>query len=87
MADLLSCPDMSGQGWNGFTGDYHELKGIWNKNADTFDIAISEYLRDLDNYKGQTFNYEETADMLETLYTYLEYAKENGYKIIAKFMD
>ncbi len=86
-ADLLANPDMSGKGWNGFTRDYHELKGIWNESGEQVSISIPEYLSDLDNYKDRSFNYGETADMLEALYKYLEYAKEHGYKITAKYID
>ena len=86
-ADLPAKPDMSGQGWNGFTRDYHELKGIWNESGEQVNISIPEYLSDLDNYNDQTFNYQETADMLEALYKYLNYAKERGYKITAKYID
>ncbi|MBQ7567844.1 hypothetical protein IJT17_03475 [bacterium] len=86
-ADLLDNPDMSGKGWIGFTRDYHELKGIWNEDYEPVSIDVSEYLKDLDYYTGQSFKFEETAEMFEALRKYLEYAQRNGYQISAHYDD
>ncbi|MBQ3683202.1 MAG: hypothetical protein II922_09010 [Succinimonas sp.] len=87
IADLLENPDMSGKGWKGLTRDYHELKGIWADDCEDTEIDAAEYLSDLACYVNQSFDYEETAEMLESLRKFLSYAKEQGFQVTAKFMD
>ena len=87
IADLLENPDMSGKGWKGLTRDYHELKGIWADDCEDTGIDAAEYLSDLACYVNQSFDYEETAEMLESLRKFLSYAKEQGFQVTAKFMD
>ena len=87
IADLLENPDMSGKGWKGLTRDYHELKGIWADDCEDIEIDAAQYLSDLAYYVNQSFDYEETAEMLESLRKFLSYAKEQGFQVTAKFMD
>ncbi|MBR1923917.1 MAG: hypothetical protein IJ839_01400 [Ruminobacter sp.] len=87
VADMLENPDMSGSGWKGLTRDYHELKGIWTDGDKEVEINVSEYLADLLYYSNKSFDYEETLEMFESLHKYLNYAKEQGYSVIAKFVD
>ena len=87
IADLLANPDMSGKGWKGLTRDYHELKGIWADDCEDIEIDAAQYLSDLAYYVNQSFSYEETAEMLESLIKYLSYAKEQGFEIMAKFIN
>ena len=87
IADLLENPDMSGNGWKGLTRDYHELKGIWADGCEDIEIDAAQYLSDLAYYVNQSFDYEETAEMLESLRKFLSYAKEQGFHVTAKFMD
>ncbi|WP_019002300.1 hypothetical protein [Succinimonas amylolytica] len=87
ISDLLENPDMSGNGWKGLTRDYHELKGIWADGGEDTEIDAAEYLSDLAYYVNQSFSYEETAEMLESLIKYLSYAKEQGFEIMAKFIN
>lgn len=86
-ADLLDAPDMSGKGWEGFTRDYHELKGIWDERKAETEIRISEYLKDLKNYKNASFDYEDTSEMATSLRKYLEYAQAHGFRVVARFVD
>ncbi len=87
IADLLENPDMSGKGWKGLTRDYHELRDIWADACEDTEIDAAEYLSDLACYVNQSFDYEETAEMLESLLKFLSYAKEQGFQVTAKFMD
>lgn len=86
-SDLLDNPDLSGKGWKGFTRDYHEYEGIWNGNEEMVQIDVREYLKDIDNYMGQSFSYEETPIMVEALREFLIYADENGYQVSAQYLD
>lgn len=86
-SDLLSNPNMSGKGWKGFTRDYHELKGVWNGENDCVSLNIPECIEDLNYYKGHSFSYEETADLLDNLLLFMEYAHKNGYKVTAQLVD
>ncbi len=87
IADLLENPDMSGKGWKGLTRDYHELRGIWADACEDTEIDAAEYLSDLACYVNQSFDYEETAEMLESLLKFLSYAKEQGFQVTAQFID
>ncbi len=87
IADLLANPDMSGKGWKVLTRDYHELKGIWADDCEDIEIDAAQYLSDLAYYVNQSFDYEETAEMLESLRKFLSYAKEQGFRGTEKFMD
>lgn len=87
IADLLANPDMSGKGWKGLTRDYHELRGIWADDCEDIEIDAAQYLSDLAYYVNQSFDYEETAEMLKSLLKFLSYAKEQGFQVTAKFMD
>lgn len=87
IADLLENPDMTGNEWKGLTRDYHELKGIWADNYEETEIDVTEYLDDLTYYVKNSFDYEETTEMLKSLLEYLNYAKIQGRTVLAKFID
>lgn len=86
-ADLLDNPDMSGRGWKGFTRDFHELKGIWNEEAEGVYILPEEYLEDLSAYKDVEFQYDETTEMYDSLERFLEDAKQRGCAVFAKCVE
>ena len=49
--DFLEDPDLSGDGWIGFTKDYQQCEGVWNEEMESYALDLDEYLLDLGQYK------------------------------------
>ena len=72
-ADILANPSLSGEGWTGFTRDYHQMERTYG--AENVVIDIQEYLNDLYNYAKRTFEFEETRACYNLLCNFLKYAE------------
>ena len=66
--DFLEEPDLSGDGWIGFTKDYQQCEGVWNEEMESYSLDLDEYLLDLGQYKDGEYDYQETAGMIKDLY-------------------
>ena len=71
-ADIFGEPPLSGDGWSGFTRDYHQMERTYGEKNIVIDIQ--EYLRDLYNYAKRQFEFEETKECYRLLCNFLEYA-------------
>lgn len=80
--DLLREPKIDGNGWLGFTRDYHQCEGAFSDDSEAVITNISEYLDDLKLYADRQFDYDETRDVYNLLYSWLEDAIKNGCKKI-----
>ena len=81
--DLLREPKIDGNGWLGFTRDYHQCEGAFGDDSEAVITDISEYLNDLNLYSDRQFDYEETKDVYNLLHSWLENAVKNGCKTIS----
>lgn len=76
--DILREPNLDGNGWFGFTKDYHQCEGAFGDDSEAVITNISEYLDDLKLYADRQFDYDETKDVYNLLYSWLEDAIKNG---------
>lgn len=76
--DFLEDPDLSGDGWAGFTRDYQQFEGIWDDAVEYCVLDLEEYLLDLSQYKDGKYDYQETADMIKNLMSFLREAQDIG---------
>lgn len=76
--DILSEPSLDGNGWRGFTRDYHQCEGAFGDDCKTIITDISEYLNDLKLYKKRNFDYDETQVVYDLICSWLENALKNG---------
>ncbi len=79
--DIFGKPILSNAGWTGFTRDYQEGKDAFGYGDSYIINDIHEYIRDLKNYKGKDFAYDETEDCLDLMIAFFEFAEENFMKI------
>ena len=83
--DISRDPDLEGAGWLGFTRDYHQCKGAFGDESIEVITNISEYLDDLKSYATRKFDYEDTKDVYDMLFSWLEEAiNKKCKKIIVK---
>ena len=75
--DLLREPKIDGNGWLGFTRDYHQCEGAFGDNSEAVITDIPEYLNDLKLYEDRQFDYAETKDVYNLLCSWLENAIKN----------
>lgn len=80
--DIFGNPSLDGNGWTGFTKDYNQLEGAFAENADCEEIKPNEYLEDILQYKEKTFDYEETAAVVDLICELLQYAIDNDKSVI-----
>lgn len=80
--DIFGKPLPYNGGWSGFTRDYQECKGAFGSEAFEYIQNISEYLSDLGQYEGRSFQYEETGDCHRLLIAFLRLAKEKKSSIV-----
>ena len=85
--DFLEDPDLSGDGWIGFTKDYQQCEGVWNEEMESYALDLDEYLLDLGQYKDGEYDYQETAGMIKDLISYLTEAKNIGVNVMAKVVE
>lgn len=80
--DLLREPKIDGNGWLGFTRDYHQCEGAFGDDSVGIITNLTEYLDDLKLYADRQFDYDETKDVYDLLYSWLEEAIKNRCKKI-----
>lgn len=78
---ILSDPVLDGKGWKGMTRDYHQLEGPFAEDGKSIEIDPEEYLEDLCQYEDKPFDEPETADVLQLILSFLDYAKRGNYKV------
>lgn len=83
--DIYDTPSLDGNGWNGFTRDYHQMEGIFANGSGIAEINPKEYLDDLMLYKDKDFDFEETAQVFDLMVTLFEKAIENGVMVKVEF--
>ena len=76
--DILRKPNLDGNGWQGFTRDYHQCEGAFGDESKRSITNLIEYLDDLKLYAYREFDYDDTKDVYDLLYSWLEEAINNG---------
>lgn len=82
--DIFDTPSLDGNGWKGFTRDYHQFEGIFSENGGVYEINPAEYLEDLMLYKEKNFDFDETRDVLNLVAYLLEKAIREGVTVKAE---
>lgn len=72
--DIYDMPPLDGNGWKGFTRDYHQLEGIFSERGGVYEINPSEYLEDLTLYREKSFEFDETTGVFDLIASLLEKA-------------
>ena len=75
--DILREPNLDGNGWLGFTRDYHQCEGAFGDESKGSITNLIEYLDDLKLYADREFDYDDTRDVYNLLYSWLEEAINN----------
>ena len=79
--DIYDTPTLDGNGWKGFTRDYHQFEGVFSEDGGITEIDPSEYLEDLMLYKEKTFEFEETTEVFNLMVSFLEEAIKHGVNV------
>lgn len=79
--DIYDTPTLDGNGWKGFTRDYHQFEGVFSEDGGITEIDPSEYLEDLMLYKEKSFEFEETAEVFNLMVSFLEEAIKQGVNV------
>ena len=79
--DIYDTPTLDGNGWKGFTRDYHQFEGVFSEDGGITEIDPSEYLEDLMLYKEKTFEFEETTEVFTLIVSFLEEAIKQGVNV------
>ena len=79
--DIYDTPTLDGNGWKGFTRDYHQFEGVFSEDGGITEIDPSEYLEDLMLYKEKTFEFEETTEVFKLMVSFLEEAIKQGVNV------
>lgn len=82
--DIFDTPSLDGNGWKGFTRDYHQFEGVFSENGGVYEINPAEYLEDLMLYKEKNFDFDETRDVLNLVASLLEKAIREGVTVKAE---
>lgn len=82
--DIYDSPTLDGQGWKGFTRDYHQLEGIFADGTKAKCIDPSEYLEDILQYKDKPFDFAETTSVFELIVSLLRQAENMNTKVMAE---
>lgn len=82
--DIYDAPSLDGNGWKGFTRDYHQIEGIFADDTTETKVNATEYLEDLMLYKNKFFEYDETTQVFELMVSLFEKAIEIGSTVIVK---
>ena len=78
--DILRKPNLDGNGWSGFTRDYHQCEGAFGNDSEGIITNLSEYLNDLELYRNCKFDYDETRNVYDLLYSWFKDAIKNRCK-------
>ena len=79
--DIYDTPTLDGNGWKGFTRDYHQFEGVFSEDGGITEIDPSEYLEDLMLYKEKAFEFEETTEVFNLIVSFLEEAIKQGVNV------
>ena len=79
--DIYDTPTLDGNGWKGFTRDYHQFEGVFSEDGGITEIDPSEYLEDLMLYKKKSFEFEETTEVFNLMVSFLEEAIKQGVNV------
>ena len=79
--DIYDTPALDGNGWKGFTRDYHQFEGVFSEDGGITEIDPSEYLEDLMLYKEKSFEFEETTELFNLMVSFLEEAIKQGVNV------
>ena len=82
--DIYDTPTLDGNGWKGFTRDYHQFEGVFSEDGGITEIDPSEYLEDLMLYKEKSFEFEETTEVFNLMVSFLEEAIKQGVNVKAE---
>lgn len=82
--DIYDTPSLDGNGWKGFTRDYHQMEGIFADDNTGTEINAAEYLEDLMLYENKNFDYDETTQVFELIVSLFEKAIKIGSTVIVK---
>lgn len=82
--DIYDTPSLDGNGWKGFTRDYHQLEGVFSEEGGISEINPAEYLEDILLYKDKAFEFDETADVVNLIVALLEKAIREGVFVKAE---
>lgn len=78
---IENTPTLDGNGWKGFTRDYHQFEGVFSEDGGIVEIDPSEYLEDLMLYKEKSFEFEETTEVFNLIVSFLEEAIKQGVNV------
>lgn len=81
--DILREPKLDGNGWQGFTRDYHQCEGAFGDDSEAIITDINEYLSDLKSYQNRHFDYDDTKEVYDLLCSWLDNAIKNGFERIS----
>lgn len=76
--DIFREPSLDGNGWNGFTKDYHQCEGAFDDGGEGIITELQEYIDDLKIYENRKFDYKETKEVYELIYSWLIEAQKNN---------
>ena len=79
--DIYDTPTLDGNGWKGFTRDYHQFEGVFSEDGGITEIDPSEYIEDLMLYKEKSFEFEETTEVFNLMVSFLEEAIKQGVNV------
>ena len=79
--DIYDTPTLDGNGWKGFTRDYHQFEGVFSEDGGITEINPSEYLEDLMLYNEKSFEFEETTEVFNLMVSFLEEAIKQGVNV------
>ena len=80
--DIFRNPPLDGNGWIGFTRDYHQCEGAFDDDGETIITDIQEYIDDLKIYEHRIFDYKETKEVYELICSWLSEAQKNNCREI-----
>lgn len=82
--DIYDTPSLDGNGWKGFTRDYHQFEGIFSEDSSVSKIDPTEYLEDLMLYKEKAFDFDETMEVFNLIVSLLKKAIRENVTVIAE---
>ena len=83
--DIFREPSLDGNGWNGFTRDYHQCEGAFDDYGEAVITDLQEYIDDLKIYESRNFNFEETREVYKLILDWLNKAYQNNCSVKVKF--
>ena len=83
--DIFRKPTLDGNGWYGFTRDYHQCEGAFDDDGEAIITNLQEYIDDLKIYENRKFDYKDTKDVYNLLCAWLNEAlKKDCREIIVR---